>query len=126
MNGEREFTLPVGLEAKGTINRKGVIRPSTAMDEIETQEEAGIRFNNRLRDIALLKRLVVKIGEISPVTEEDILNLYEADFIYLQILCEEIEKTNQSRHITVCPRCGQEHPFDIFNVFTDEEKMNSK
>ncbi len=122
MNGEKEFTLPVGLETNGKIYRKGLIRPSTAMDELETQEESSVRFNARMRDISLLRRLVTRIGEVSPVTEDDIMNLYEADYIYLQILCEEIDSIKTRQQATVCPKCGKEHPFDIFTLFEGEEE----
>ncbi|MBN2735384.1 MAG: hypothetical protein JXR70_00280 [Spirochaetales bacterium] len=121
MSGEREFTLPIGLEFDGKLHRKGKIRPSTAMDELETQEEDSIRFNNRLRDIVLLKRLVTRLGEISPVTEEHLENLYETDFIYLQMLCEEIDSPHSRQQATLCPRCKKEHPFDIFTLFEFEK-----
>ena len=126
MSGEREFTLPVGLEVDGKVYRKGTIRPSTAMDELETQEESSIRFNARMRDISLLKRLVTRIGEVSPLTEDDIKNLFEADYIYLQMLCEEIDSINTRQQATVCPKCGKEHPFDIFTLFSGEEKAEAE
>lgn len=122
MNGEKEFTLPIGLESNGKVHRKGLIRPSTAMDELETQEESGIGFNNRLRDISLLKRLVTRIGEISPVSQDDIENLYETDFIYLQMLCEEIDNTKSRQQGTMCPQCKKEHPMDIFKLFNGEKE----
>jgi len=119
MNGEREFTLPYGLEVGDKVFRSGRMRPATALDEIETQESSGIQFNGRLRDINLLSRVVTSIGEISPVTEEHIEELYEADFIYLQLLCSEMDRSD-GRVAVRCPRCGKEHHFDPFRLF--EEK----
>ena len=114
---EKEFTLPIGLEIHGKLHRRGAMRPATAMDEIECQEEEKLKFNNRLRDISLLAKTITRIGDISPVTVEHIEEMYEADFIYLQLLCDSL---NNSRHVNQgvrCPFCSKEHALDHFTLF---------
>lgn len=117
---EKEFTLPIGLTINGKNYKKGAMRPATAMDEIECQEEDKLEFNNRLRDIVLLAKVVTRIGDISPVTMEMIEELYEADFIYLQLLCDSMNNLKHTHRGVHCPHCGKEHPVDYFNMFSEE------
>ena len=104
MTGKREFFLPLGITHNGKICREGTMRHVTTGDELElqTHEEAGQR--PRYRDILLLSRVVEEIKGIGPLTPALIEELYEADFLYLQLLYREVN--DEAKPHAVCPKCA--------------------
>ena len=104
----REFCLPLGLSHGGKVYRRGRMRLVTTGDELEIQtaEEAG--FAPRYRDILLLARVIENLEGLSPMTPELIEELYEADFLYLQLLYREVNGIGVAS--TLCPGCGKPVP----------------
>ena len=105
----REFCLPLGLPHGGKFFRKGRMRCVTTGDELEVQaaEEAG--FAPRCRDILLLARVIENIEGVGAMSVELIEELYEADFLYLQLLYREVNGSGAAR--AVCPAC--EKPVEV-------------
>jgi hypothetical protein len=59
------FTLPYGYtDEQGVLQRQGVIRRATALDEIEAMGTARVRANEAYLPIALLSRVLVSLGTI--------------------------------------------------------------
>jgi len=83
----REFTLPVGyLDAVGTLHRYGQMRLATALDEIEPLGDPRVKENEAFFGLLLLGRVLLRLGDFSPVPLEVVAGLYAADFAYLQTL----------------------------------------
>ncbi len=113
-----EFTLPLGLKDKdGVIHRTGFLRDATAEDELVLQELDSVRFNDRQRDLELLSRLISSLGSLSSVTAETLEDLYEADFVYLQLL---FNSRNEGEQISYrCPVCGNKRDLAVSSLFAN-------
>lgn len=94
MNNTITFYLPLGLNIDGVLHKRGKMHLTTTLDELEVQAAEEVAMNSRYRDILLLASLIDEIGEITNVTKETIMNLYEADFLYLQLLYKQINGDN--------------------------------
>ncbi|WP_235514635.1 hypothetical protein [Deinococcus sp. Leaf326] len=86
-----EFALPLGYaDAAGRLHRRGLMRLATAFDEIEPLGDPRVQGNEAYLGLLLLSRVVVRLGDFSPVPPEVIAGLYTADFAYLQGLYLEL------------------------------------
>ena len=82
---EHPFTLPQGyIDQSGTLHREGVMRLSTARDEIEPLRDARVQENEAYLTVILLSRVVIELGSLSQVTPKTIEGLFVADLDYLQ------------------------------------------
>lgn len=107
MATEIEFDLPLGYTKGDKCYRHGVMRLATTKDEIELHDDLDSNSNPHLRDIKLLSRVIESLEDISPVTEDMIKDLFEADFIYLQLLYNQLNSFDESGNTQVkCPECG--------------------
>ncbi|RIH85800.1 phage tail assembly protein [Calidithermus roseus] len=80
-----EFTLPNGyLDEQGNLHRRGVMRRATALDEVEPLGDARVRANEAYLGIALLSRVLLSLGTISPVPPGVVERLFAADYLFLQ------------------------------------------
>jgi hypothetical protein len=111
---EFEFTLPRGyVDKTGNLHRQGVMRLATARDEVEPLQDVRTRVNEAYLSILLLSRVVMRLGDISPVTPPVIEGLFASDFAYLQELY--VRLNTDSSHIveTQCPACGTRFALDL-------------
>jgi hypothetical protein len=113
------FNLPLGLLWQGKTYRSGHIRLATAGDELELQQEDAVAMNSRYRDILLLARIIVDFESLAPVTLAMIQELFEADFLYLQLLYKEMDSIDQARTMSVCPACHKSFPLELRNMYTN-------
>jgi hypothetical protein len=110
---EFDFTLPRGyVDAGGQVHRDGVMRLATARDEVEPLDDPRATANPAYVSIALLSRVVTRLGPISPVTPGVIQGLFASDFAYLQ---EMYLRLNEGEHQieTQCPSCGTRFALDL-------------
>ena len=91
---------------------------TTTMDELNVQENEEVTFNSRYRDILLLASVIDEIGDIKDVTKETIMDLYEADFLYLQLLYNQVNG-NTKPVITKCEKCGAEFPINLPDLYAN-------
>ncbi len=125
MKEETEFYLPIGLtDSKGTLHRKGVMRAVTAEDELELQESDGVQFNDRQRDLELLARLIISLGSLPQVGPDSLMELYEADFLYLQMLFNSVNSGAKPRFR--CPSCGAQNDLDVPTLFKTKDTEETK
>ena len=115
MNEKIKFFLPLGIIYNGKLCREGSMHPVTTGDELEVQtaEESG--FNPRWRDILLLSRVIDEIEGIGKLSPQMMEELYEADFLYLQLLYREIN--TDTRVFTNCTKCHAELPVNLTQVY---------
>ncbi|MCR5254011.1 MAG: hypothetical protein K6C98_09915 [Treponema sp.] len=122
MSEQITFYLPLGLEVDGKTHRAGKMHLTTTIDELNIQENEDVSFNSRYRDILLLASVIDEIGEITNVTKETIMELYEADFLYLQLLYNQVNG-NTSPAITRCETCGTEFPINLPELYANNSAI---
>jgi hypothetical protein len=120
------FHLPLGLVWEGKTYRKGHIRPATTLDEIEIQDSDDVALVSRYRDVLLLSKVIEDFDTLKPVTMEMIRNLYQADFLYLQLLYKELNGETDSRTATVCPKCGAQTMINLPSLYEDMSLYKQK
>ena len=113
------FTLPLGYEKDGKIHRTGTMRLATTGDELSIQDEDEAGMNTRYRDILLMTKVIDSIGEIQPVTVDVIRELYESDFIYLQLLYRQLNGEADTALNTACPFCGAVSEVQLSGLYDD-------
>src|SRR5262245_40133931 len=73
---DHEFTLPKGhVDADGNVHRNGIMRLSTAADEILPLQDLRVKQNPAYLLIILLSRVVIKLGDIKQITPKTIEDL---------------------------------------------------
>jgi hypothetical protein len=103
------FTLPNGYrDADGNLHREGVMRLSTAFDEIAPLKDARVQANPGYLLIILLSRVVTRLGTVEFINPKVIENLYSGDLIFLQDLYQRINENGHSRLLVSCPHCEQD------------------
>lgn len=113
---EFEFTLPIGYQDQdGNLQRNGVMRMATAMDEITPLRDPRVRNNQAYLVIILLSRVLTRLGTISPVGTTVIENLFAADLAFLQELYSRINEQGASHLQVTCPECHAQFEMDLAN-----------
>lgn len=117
---EVEFILPLGLtDSEGNIQRKGKMRLATAYDEIVIQEHEKNAFNQRFRDLLVLCQVITELGDYTKISPELLQELYEVDFIYLQLLYKEMNSSSTRKAEARCPACGHVDQLDMASLFKE-------
>ncbi|HEY9800525.1 MAG TPA: hypothetical protein V6D25_09215 [Leptolyngbyaceae cyanobacterium] len=82
---EFEFTLPKGyLDSEGNLHRQGVMRLSTAIDEIAPLRDPRVKANPAYATIIILSRVITRLGALSEVSPAIAENFFAQDLNYLQ------------------------------------------
>lgn len=90
---EFEFTLPKGyLDADGNLHRKGVMRLSTAMDEIVPLRDPRVKSNPAYATVIILARVITQLGALEEVTPRVVEGFFARDLDYLQQLYRQINE----------------------------------
>lgn len=102
------FNLPRGyLDAAGGLHRAGQMRLATALDEIEALADPGVQANEAYLPVALLSRVITRLGGIAPVSQAVIAGLFASDLVYLEELYLHINRAEPLALETVCPHCSR-------------------
>jgi hypothetical protein len=108
---EFEFALPKGyLDEDGTLHKTGIMRLSTAADEILPMKDPRVQQNPAYLTVILLSRVVTRLGDLKMVNTRVIEGLFSADLGYLQAFYQRINGNGSSATKAICPKC--EHKFD--------------
>lgn len=103
---EFEFTLPLGyVDPDGNLHREGVMRLSTAADEILPLKDSRVQSNPAYLVVILLSRVVTRLGNLSQINPKIIEGLYSADFTYLQDFYSRINENGSAALKVICPHC---------------------
>lgn len=106
---EFPFTLPHGYrDADGTLHREGVMRLSTAYDEIAPLRDPRVQRNPGYLVIILLSRVITELGTVTQLNTKVIEDLFSGDLVYLQDLYQRINQNGHSRFHVTCPHCQGE------------------
>ena len=114
---EYEFELPAGyVDGQGNIHKNGVMRLSTAADEIFPLKDPRVTQNEAYLSVVILARVIVKLGTLTSITNNIIENLFTTDLNYLQDFYQRINQSLQPSYAFTCPHCNEEVdlPLDFF------------
>ena len=108
---EFEFSLPLGYaDEAGTLHKNGIMRLSTAADEILPLKDPRVQANPAYLTVILLSRVITKLGELGTINTKTIENLFAADLAYLQDFYVRINENGTGKIKVTCPKC--EHIFE--------------
>lgn len=103
---EFSFTLPHGYaDAEGNLHREGVMRMSTAYDEIAPLKDPRVQANPGYLVIILLSRVVTRLGSLEHINPKVIEGLFSADMAFLQDFYRHINQHGHNRRQVACPHC---------------------
>lgn len=106
---EFPFLLPQGyVDAEGTLHREGIMRLSTAYDEIAPMRDPRVQANPGYLVIILLSRVITQLGSVQSITPKLIEGLFSGDLIFLQDFYQRINQNGHSRLQVTCPHCQGE------------------
>ena len=122
MEVEFPFILPRGyVDATGQVQREGTMRLATALDEIEAIHDARVEANEAYLPVALLSRVITRLGDLPSLTWSVVEQLYAGDLAYLEDFYLRLNANEQVTVGAICPHCGtsfqfQVAPLDVENV----------
>ncbi|MGB6300582.1 MAG: phage tail assembly protein [Rivularia sp. (in: cyanobacteria)] len=106
---EFSFILPKGLlDNRERLQRKGLMRLATAKDEIIVQQERKVRDNPAYSTLAMLSRVISRLGSLNSVTPEQLEGLVLLDISYLREFYNRINQQGNTCISTRCPHCEKE------------------
>ena len=109
---EFEFTLPKGyVDAEGKLHRQGTMRLATGLDEIAPLRDTRVRNNQAYLTIAILSRVITKLGDLTEVNTNVVESLFTGDLAYLQDFYRQINSEGSEQRTVTCPECG--HAFQV-------------
>lgn len=110
-----EFDLPVGYEDEsGAIHRRAVMRRACAVDEVAALEDPRARGSVAYAGLLLLSRVLMRLGEISPVSPAVVERLWVADYAYLREMYSQLNSTGAVLE-TECPACVTRFELDLLD-----------
>jgi hypothetical protein len=114
---EFPFTLPRGyLDPEGNVHREGVMRLSTAYDEIVPMKDPRVQTNPGYLVIILLSRVIIRLGDITFINPKVIESLFSADLAFLQDFYKRINEKGSSRVAVTCPHCEGSFEVEVNGV----------
>lgn len=107
---EYDFTLPNGyVDNSGQLHRKGVMRLATAADEILPMRDPRVQQNPSYLTIAILSRVIVRLGNITDVDTGVVEKLFARDLAFLNDMYQRLNGMEERSIRVVCPGCGFKH-----------------
>jgi hypothetical protein len=106
MQTEFPFRLPRGyVDSDGSVHRDGVMKLSTAFDEVAPMKDPRVQTNPSYLVIILLSRVITKLGDLTHINPKVIEGLFSADLAFLQDFYRRINENGHSRLGVMCPHC---------------------
>ncbi|MGW0903441.1 hypothetical protein [Streptomyces sp. NPDC002853] len=109
---EFPFQLPRGyVDEAGTVHRDGVMRLSTARDELIPLRDVRVQENPAYLSVVLLGRVITRLGTLPSVHDGTVENLFASDLAFLQDFYRQINAEGHTRAAVQCPHCSE--PFEV-------------
>ena len=106
MQTEFPFALPRGyVDGEGNVHREGVMRLSTAFDEVVPMKDPRVQTNPGYLVIILLSRVLIRLGHLKNNNPKVIEGLFSADLAFLQDFYRRVNDSGNSRVGVTCPHC---------------------
>ncbi|CAG7642857.1 hypothetical protein [Actinacidiphila bryophytorum] len=114
MRTEFGFRLPRGyVDESGQVHRDGVMRLSTARDELVPLRDDRVRENPAYLSVVLLGRVVVRLGTLREVHAGVIEDMFASDLAFLQDFYRRINAEGHTRAEVTCPACATAFAVDL-------------
>jgi hypothetical protein len=111
---EFPFTLPRGyVDADGNVHKEGVMRLSTAYDEIAPMKDPRVQSNPGYLVIILFSRVVTRLGTVQQINPKVIESLFSADLAFLQDFYRRVNETGHNRMDATCPECDAKFEVEV-------------
>jgi hypothetical protein len=109
---EFPFQLPRGyVDESGTVHRDGVMRLSTARDELVPLRDVRVQENPAYLSVVLLGRVISRLGTLPMVHDGIVENMFASDLAFLQDFYRQINAEGHTRAAVRCPHCAE--PFEV-------------
>ncbi|BDM71348.1 hypothetical protein HEK616_48350 [Streptomyces nigrescens] len=109
---EFPFQLPRGyVDESGTVHRDGVMRLSTARDELVPLRDVRVQENPAYLSVVLLGRVITRLGTLSMVHDGIVESMFASDLAFLQDFYRQINAEGHTRAAVQCPHCSE--PFEV-------------
>ncbi|WP_416985508.1 hypothetical protein [Streptomyces sp. T028] len=109
---EFAFELPRGyVDEAGTVHRDGVMRLSTARDELVPLRDIRVQENPAYLSVVLLGRVITRLGTLPLVHDGVVENMFASDLAFLQDFYRQINAEGHTRATVECPHCAE--PFEV-------------
>ena len=109
-----DFVLPRGyVDQQGTIHREGTMRLATARDELLPLLDPKVKANEAFMTLALLARVVTRLGTLPEVDDQVIGGLWATDVAFLQDLYRRINSEGHTLVEVTCPACSTDFSVDM-------------
>ncbi|WP_405869025.1 hypothetical protein [Streptomyces sp. NBC_00005] len=109
---EFPFQLPRGyVDEAGTVHRDGVMRLSTARDELVPLRDVRVQENPAYLSVVLLGRVITRLGTLPMVHDGIVENMFASDLAFLQDFYRQINAEGHTRAAVQCPHCAE--PFEV-------------
>ncbi|WP_077801822.1 hypothetical protein [Streptomyces sp. JHA26] len=109
---EFPFELPRGyVDESGTVHRDGVMRLSTARDELVPLRDVRVQENPAYLSVVLLGRVITRLGTLPMVHDGIVENMFASDLAFLQDFYRQINAEGHTRAAVQCPHCSE--PFEV-------------
>lgn len=111
---EFPFELPRGyVDDSGQVHRSGVMRLSTARDELVPLRDDRVRENPAYLSVVLLGRVVVRLGTLTDVHAGVVEDMFASDLAFLQDFYRRINAEGHTRAQVTCPSCATAFAVDL-------------
>ncbi|MFB7762816.1 hypothetical protein ACWD33_24895 [Streptomyces xiamenensis] len=105
---EFAFELPRGyVDAQGTVHRNGVMRLSTARDELLPLRDIRVQENPAYLSVVLLGRVITQLGTLPSVHDGTVEGMFASDLAFLQDFYRQINAEGHTRATVACPHCSE-------------------
>ncbi|GAA0479320.1 hypothetical protein GCM10009544_46580 [Streptomyces stramineus] len=109
---EFPFQLPRGyVDEAGTVHRDGVMRLSTARDELVPLRDVRVQENPAYLSVVLLGRVITRLGTLAMVHDGIVENMFASDLAFLQDFYRQVNAEGHTRAAVDCPHCSE--PFEV-------------
>ncbi|GAA2598868.1 MULTISPECIES: hypothetical protein [Streptomyces] len=105
---EFPFELPRGyVDDSGTVHKDGVMRLSTARDELIPLRDVRVQENPAYLSVVLLGRVITRLGTLPMVHDGIVENMFASDLAFLQDFYRQINAEGHTRAAVACPHCSE-------------------
>ncbi|MFF0742991.1 hypothetical protein ACFYVL_21585 [Streptomyces sp. NPDC004111] len=109
---EFPFELPRGyVDDSDVVHRHGVMRLSTARDELVPLRDVRVQENPAYLSVVLLGRVITQLGTLPMVHDGIVENMFASDLAFLQDFYRQINAEGHTRAAVHCPHCSE--PFEV-------------
>jgi hypothetical protein len=82
------------------------MRLATALDEIEALQDPRVQVNEAYLPVALLSRVIIRLGDLTQVTPQTMEKMFAADMAYLEDVYQRLNSQETIVLGVACPHCG--------------------